>query len=336
MSTLYKCKNCCEYSTSKFFNIKRHLEKKKGCKKKLETMFISNDQIIIYSLLPYYDNKHLIEWSEIEYLDNSNKIDKNKKELLNELDSIEKNRIKICKYCNTEFNIIMDLKKHILVSCFYKELEKRELNENELNNTLQNNILQNHIINNNSNNTNNTNNIYNHNQYDINNINIYLQIKDPLSFDSDWDISKISNDAKKKILISKKMYTNLLEEILNNEINLNVIIDKDKESGMVYKNNIDKYIQMRSKDIIANTMEKLNTHLIEINKDADEVFEEVVDFSRKMITKKYIDYQKKPNVKSNVEDLICNIYENKKSNAINIAKNIIKNKKKDKNDEICY
>ena len=40
----------------------------------------------------------------------------------------------------------------------------------------------------------------------------------------------------------KKTYTRLLEEILNDEINLNVIIDKEKDSGMVYKNDIDKYI----------------------------------------------------------------------------------------------
>jgi len=34
------------------------------------------------------------------------------------------------------------------------------------------------------------------------------------------------------------MYTNLLTEILKNEINLNVIIEKDNDSGIVYKNEI--------------------------------------------------------------------------------------------------
>jgi len=53
-------------------------------------------------------------------------------------------------------------------------------------------------------------------------------------------------------MISQFMYTELLEEILKNDINLNVIIDKEKNSGMVYKNNIDKYIQMKLKDIISN------------------------------------------------------------------------------------
>jgi len=68
------------------------------------------------------------------------------------------------------------------------------------------------------------------------------------------------------------MYTELLEEILKNDINLNVIIDKDNDSGMVYKNNIDKYIQMKLKDIISNTMEKLNNHLNDINKDDSRSF----------------------------------------------------------------
>jgi len=48
------------------------------------------------------------------------------------------------------------------------------------------------------------------------------------------------------------MYTELLEEILKNDINLNVIIDKDNDSAMVYKNSVDKYIQMKLKDIISN------------------------------------------------------------------------------------
>ena len=33
-------------------------------------------------------------------------------------------------------------------------------------------------------------------------------------------------------------YNTELEEILKNEINLNVIIDKDSDSGLVYKNDI--------------------------------------------------------------------------------------------------
>ena len=65
------------------------------------------------------------------------------------------------------------------------------------------------------------------------------------------------------------MYTKLLEEILKNEINLNIIIDKNDNSGMVYKNDIDTYIKMKIKDIIDKTMEKLKNHLLNFIDDAN-------------------------------------------------------------------
>ena len=46
------------------------------------------------------------------------------------------------------------------------------------------------------------------------------------------------------------MYTKLLEEILKNEINLNVIIEDETNSGLVYKNDDDKYVNMKIHDII--------------------------------------------------------------------------------------
>jgi len=66
-------------------------------------------------------------------------------------------------------------------------------------------------------------------------------------------------------MVSQFMYTELLEEILKNNMNLNVIIDNENDSGIVYKNNIDKYIRMKLKDIVSNTMDKFNFHLNDIN-----------------------------------------------------------------------
>ena len=57
------------------------------------------------------------------------------------------------------------------------------------------------------------------------------------------------------------MYTNLLKNILDNESNLNVIIEKDTNEGIVYKNNIEKFIKMNLKDIVDDSMYKLNKHL---------------------------------------------------------------------------
>jgi hypothetical protein len=49
--------------------------------------------------------------------------------------------------------------------------------------------------------------------------NIYIEIKNPIPFDEDWDISKIDEKTKTSLLFSKIMYTGLLDEILKNEIN---------------------------------------------------------------------------------------------------------------------
>ena len=104
---------------------------------------------------------------------------------------------------------------------------------------------------------------------------------------------------------------------------LNVIIDKDNDSGIVYKNDIDKYIQMKSKDIVENTMNKLNKHLLEINSDAkDNIEDEVVDLSKKIINNKYKSYKKNNNIKKNVSDILSNIFNDKKDDALNISNKI--------------
>jgi hypothetical protein len=123
------------------------------------------------------------------------------------------------------------------------------------------------------------------------------------------------------------MYTNFLKEILKNDMNLNVIIDNDNiDTGMVYKNNNDKYIQMNSKDIAEKTMKKLNYHLNEINKNNEcDSFEDIKTFSRRMINKKYIDYQKNDSIHKSVDDMILSIYGNSKNEATNVAKKVLHN-----------
>lgn len=80
---------------------------------------------------------------------------------------------------------------------------------------------------------------------------------------------------------------------------------------------------MKSKDIVTKTMEKLNEHLIKFNKDNSKSFEEIIDFSRKMINKKYIDFQKNITIQENVKNKICSIFESKKIEAIDIANKVM-------------
>jgi len=333
MSVNYKCYRCCKFETHVYYDMKKHCNRKYSCQKNQQHMFMSDDQLLCLSLIPYYNNVHKIDLVEVEHLNNSKIIDKNKDELFENLKNIEKNNIKVCNYCNEEFLLLTDLKKHIIINCFCNELQKRikidkqpnidkdiDGSNNSLNSstTNSNNTNSNHTH---SNNTNCHNNINSNNT----NNNIYVDIKQqsPIPFDKDWDISKISMGDKSMCMISQFMYTELLQEILKNEINLNVIIDKDKDSGMVYKNDIEKYMQMKLKDIISNTMDKLNTHLNDINKNDTRSFHDIIKFSRQMINKKYNDFNNSDEIQKGVKNCMSNIFDNKKDEAINMAKNII-------------
>ena len=69
-------------------------------------------------------------------------------------------------------------------------------------------------------------------------------------------------------------------------------------------------------------MEKLKNQLLSLNEENNTLFDEIKDFSRIMITKKYIDYVKNNNnIKNNVNNLVNNTYLEKKHKAIAIYDN---------------
>jgi hypothetical protein len=216
---------CNNFETKIFFEVKKHCLRIRPCCKRTDIK-LSNDQLLLLSLIPYYDNEHSISINELEYLSNSDIIYQNKKELFNELDNIFKNKIKLCKYCNEKFDTIYELRKHITIKCFYNELQKK-----------YNNIKKHNII----------------------------------PFEEEWNISEISKIVKNDIMISQYVFSRFLTEILNNDKNSNVIIDKYNKSGKVYINHKEQYIEMTLNDILMKTMEKLYDQLykiIENNKDS--------------------------------------------------------------------
>jgi hypothetical protein len=282
------------------------------CSKKVELYKYSDDQLLVMSLIPYNNGIHDIDEKQLEYLSNSEIICDNKEELINELEAINKKKQKKCKYCNTKYVKLCDLRKHLIEKCFYEELSKRINDTKEINN-------QNIITINNENNIDNTININNctisnnNNNNIINNNNIYLNIKHPIPFDDNWDISKIDDKTKMFIVFNKLMYTTLLDEILKNDTNLNVIIDKKADSGIVYKNESEEYIEMKLKDIINKSMEKLEKQLHEINIDVKNYMtDEYHIHNRRMITKKYNDYNKDDELQSNVINCMSHVYNKKK------------------------
>ena len=304
MSLTYNCKKC-NYTCTLYNCIFNHLNKKKQCYKNLDAYKYSEDQLLILSILPY-DKDNNIE-KDIEYLNKSDVIYKNKDKLFSMIDYINKNKTKKCVNCNKDFHKISDLKYHFITSCFYEDITKNTLPQNNISIDGDNNTMNNISNSNNTNNTNIT--------------NIYVEIKNPLPFDGDWDISKIDEKTKNNLLFSKIMYTGLLEEILKNEINLNIIIDKNNESGMVYINDIDQYIQMKSKDIVSNSMDKLRKHLLDIN-ESSICLDDCLLLSKKTIEKKHNDYIKYEKTKQSVDEYITQMLDKKKEDALKISSKI--------------
>ena len=70
-------------------------------------------------------------------------------------------------------------------------------------------------------------------------------------------------------------------------------------------------------------MEKLNTHLNDINKNDTRSFHDIIKFSRQMINKKFNDFKNSDEIQKGVKNCMSNIYDNKKEDAITMAKNII-------------
>jgi hypothetical protein len=305
MSGNYLCKKCEVFNSKNFGDLKKHMLKKKPCQKKNDSYLLSDDQILAISVLP--NNTIIVE--ETLHLKNSNIMNKNKEELFNIFKSIEKkNQSSFCKFCNKEYKLNLDLKKHLVLDCFFNDLKKKENNKKfaniNISNTTYNNSCYNNCI------IDNSNNIYN----------IKVEIQPPVGFDYNWDLSKINEE--KLIHLTQFMYTNLLKAVLENNKNLNVIIDNENNSGIVYKNDIEKYREMTIQDITDKTMEKLKEELIKMNKN-DKLGNNIyTKMNEDEIDKRYENYLKCEDIKKNVLDHISKIYEDKKSEAITIAEKI--------------
>jgi hypothetical protein len=130
------------------------------------------------------------------------------------------------------------------------------------------------------------------------------------------------------------MYTNLLKLILENESNLNVIIDKDKNEGIIYKNDIEKLIKVNLKDIIDNSMFKLNKHLndfyTETISDVEyNIINNMFEEQKNIIQSKYEDYKNNKETQKIVEKYITNIYDTKKDDTLIFYRKILLENKGD-------
>ena len=300
----YECKRCNFQSKQKTGMI-RHLTRKNKCIKNIQSYKYNDEDLYNLSLIILKDD-----------------INKNKYE---------------CNICYKYFSTKGNLKKHITKhddgtlsnkplskknDDVYTEKDLLKLMENNINSTI---IKEN--INNNHNNSHTINNITVNQQF--NNYNI-INMKNPNSFDKEWDLSQISYENKLFLITCcSTKYSELLKYILQNDDNLNVIIENETNTGIVYKNDIEKYIHLNKEDIIDQSLTKLNQQLNNLCKEIslknnNPQLDNKFEFESLSINKKFQDYKSNNNnIKNGVENIICDIFNEKKDKTISLMNQII-------------
>ena len=334
----YQCIRC-NYIAKRNSDMKRHLERKIKCFRNINSFKINETEIYKQSLTlkkePLLDNiDNNSSHSSSSIIDNncSNNTSYNTNNIFptNNEANVDINILEIqntttengvqCEYCNKLFSEKYNLRKHQKRSC--KGLKKLELDK--LNNTGGNKQDINNINNNLniekqvniSNQTTNSGNIIIINQNNLE------------GFDDKWTTEHIDNYIRQMILLSDHKYTNLLDEILKNKSNLNVIMNNDQNYGLVYKNKDDMYVNMKVREIIDKSIEKLyeqlNIFYTElVNNDIIKVNSDVIEHEKQIIDNKFKEFCTNNNVKSSVGHLLTKIYEKNNEEALNIAQKVI-------------
>ena len=334
----YQCIRC-NYIAKRNSDMKRHLERKIKCFRNINSFKINETEIYKQSLTlkkePLLDNiDNNSNHSSSSIIDNncSNNTSYNTNNIFptNNEANVDINILEIqntttengvqCEYCNKLFSEKYNLRKHQKRSC--KGLKKLELdklnniggNKQDINNINNNLNIEKQV--NISNQTTNSGNIIIINQNNLE------------GFDDKWTTEHIDNYIRQMILLSDHKYTNLLDEILKNKSNLNVIMNNDQNYGLVYKNKDDMYVNMKVREIIDKSIEKLyeqlNIFYTElVNNDIIKVNTEIIEHEKQIIDNKFKEFCTNNNVKSSVGHLLTKIYEKNNEEALNIAQKVI-------------
>ena len=289
----YECYKC-KYKCKRISDMKRHLNRKIKCPKNINAYNYSEEELYKMSLV--------LQDEDIN--------------LENDSQTNEKN---ICTYCYKIFSRPDNVKRH--QKSFCKKLTTG-LSEKCKNN------YKNNIINNITNIDNHTNNQMNNNIIIINTNNNILK-----PFDGEWTIEHIDSYLRQIILLSETKYTDLLDEILKNKQNLNVIIEKDSNSGLVYKNENELYVNMKVKEIIDMSMQKLYDQLNSLystlltSQISYKINTNLIENEKKILDNKFEDFCNNNDTKNIVSNLFTNIYEKNKIGAVEMSDIILSTKK---------
>ena len=356
MSKSYICKRC-TYKANNTSDLCDHFRKEELCTKNLESYTYSEDQLLILSFLPYKGKNHTVSEEEIDLLPKTDLLFNNLREYTDIVDEAYKSKCKTCRFCETKFDKIDEYRVHIIKECFYDELLKRSINNiknnNETNNNEtitdnqpknQSNVKQNVKFNININDIHGNKisssvhegdenfNLDNGLESIINNL-LYKLLLDnfklnsiPIKeFDDNWDVSDIDFKKISHIFMSKIMYSTLLTYILDSDKNLNIIFDEEHKTGLLYKNNTEKYIKLTSNDIVDLIMNKLKIQLLDfLEVIKPKIFEEMYTFLKDMVNKRYQDFLKEDIYKEQIINSIVLLYKTKRDDAIRFFNRIQK------------
>jgi hypothetical protein len=112
------------------------------------------------------------------------------------------------------------------------------------------------------------------NEYEYNNKNVFIEYNNfnLKSFDEDWSIEHIDHYLKLFILLSQTKYTDFLKEVMKNKENLNIILEKNSDSCLIYKNKTEGYVKIKINELFERLMVKINEQLQKIFNEYLSVF----------------------------------------------------------------
>ena len=121
------------------------------------------------------------------------------------------------------------------------------------------------------------------------------------------------------LLLTNNKFTTTLKNILENEVNLNVLLDKNSDKALVYK---DKILQsMNIKEIVDSTMKKLIHQLKIFENDIVDpnilnIDTKIIDYNMDCIDKKYEDFKKNKFIQDKLKVYIKDIYNTKRDDTM--------------------
>lgn len=154
------------------------------------------------------------------------------------------------------------------------------------------------------------------------------------SFDEDWSIEHIDHYLKLFILLSQTKYTDFLKEVMKNKENLNIILEKNSDSCLIYKNKTEGYIKIKINELLEKLMIKINEQLQKI---FNEYLSEKHNIEKGVLNTikdekinnniKLTDYMNNSNLKKIVDTILLDILNKNRDHALIVSKNLENNEK---------